>query len=71
MTTYTGRSGLAAALRVKLMEVLYLPRICPWFSILNSQADASRAANLSYLEGAIPTGGELVGTLQGKHPPEH
>jgi hypothetical protein len=53
------------------MEVLYLPRIWQWFSILHSQADASRATDLSYLEGAIPTGGELVGTILGKHSPEH
>jgi hypothetical protein len=36
MTTYIGRSDLATALRVKLMEVLYVPQIRQWFSILHS-----------------------------------
>jgi hypothetical protein len=27
MTTYIGMSGLAAALSIKLMDVLYVPRI--------------------------------------------
>jgi hypothetical protein len=71
MTTYIGRSGLTAALRVKLIEVLYVPWICQWLSILHSQANTSRVANLGYLKGALPVGGEHVGTLLSEHPPEH
>jgi hypothetical protein len=33
--------------------------------------DASRVADLSYTEGGLPAEGELVGTLSGKHVPEH
>jgi hypothetical protein len=71
MTTYIGRSGLAAALRVKLTKVLYVPWISQWFSILHSQADASKAADLGYPERALIAGGELVGTLPSEHPLKH
>jgi hypothetical protein len=33
--------------------------------------DASGAVDLGYLEGSLPNGGELVGTLLSEHPPEH
>jgi hypothetical protein len=71
MTTYTGRSGLTTILRVKLTEVLYVLRVWHWFSILRSQADTSRTTYLGYLEGTLPVGGELVGTLLGKHVSKH
>jgi hypothetical protein len=57
MAIYLGRSDLATALRVKLIEVLYVPWIRQWFSILLSQADASRVADLGYPEGALLAGG--------------
>jgi hypothetical protein len=53
------------------MEVLYVPKIWQWFSILRSQVDISRAVDLGYLKGALPAGGELVGTLPSEHPLEH
>jgi hypothetical protein len=36
-----------------------------------SQVDASRAADLSYLEGTFLARGELVCALSDKHMPEH
>jgi hypothetical protein len=69
--TYTRRGGLTAVLRIKLMEVLYVPWIRQWLSILCSQADTSRVADLGHSEGALPTGGELVITLLSEHPSEH
>jgi hypothetical protein len=51
--------------------VLYVPWVWHWFSILRSQADASRAAYLGYPEGTFPAGGKLVHSLLGKDPPEH
>jgi hypothetical protein len=39
--------------------------------LFRSQADASRAADLSYLEGTFPAGGELVCALPDKHMLEH
>jgi hypothetical protein len=71
MTTYKGMSGLSTVLRIKLMEVFYIPRVRQWFSILHSQADGSRATDLGYPEGTLPTGGEFVGTLPREHPPDH
>jgi hypothetical protein len=65
MTTYTGRSGLAAVLRVKLMKVLNVPRIQHLHSDLHSQVDTSRAADLSYLEGTLLAEGRAC-----LHPPE-
>jgi hypothetical protein len=53
------------------MEVLYVPRAWHWFSILRSQADASRAAYPGYPEGTFPARGKLVHSLSGKDPPEH
>jgi hypothetical protein len=61
MTTYTRRNNLTDVLRIKLTEVLYVPRIWQWFSILYSQSDTSRVIDLGYPEGA----------LSSKHPPEH
>jgi hypothetical protein len=69
--TYTRRGGLTAILRIKLMEVLYVPWSMQWFSILHNQADTSRAADLDHSEGALPVGGELVSTISSEHPLEH
>jgi hypothetical protein len=52
------------------MELLYVPWIIPWFSILRSQADTSRVAYLGHTEGALPVGGELVSSFSSEHPPE-
>jgi hypothetical protein len=67
---YRGMSSLATALRIKLTEVLYVPRAWHWFSLLRSQADTSRSAHLSYPEGTFPAGGKFVHVLPVKHPPE-
>jgi hypothetical protein len=71
MTIYTGKNGLTAALRIKLMEVLYIPWIWQRCSILRSQADTSRPTNLCHLERTLPVGGELVCTFMGKYVPEY
>jgi hypothetical protein len=71
MRTSIERSGLTTILRVKLIEVLHVSWIWQWFSILHSQADASRAADLGYPKGALPAVGELTGTLPSEHPWEH
>jgi hypothetical protein len=69
--TYTRKGGLAAVLRIKIMEVLYIPWIRQWFFDLHSQADTSRAANLRHSEGALPAGGELVSIISSEHLQEH
>jgi hypothetical protein len=71
MTTYIGMSGPATVLRIKLTEVLSVPRVQQWFSILCRQAGASRVVDLGHPKGTLPTGGEFVGTLPREHPPEH
>jgi hypothetical protein len=71
MTTYTGKSDLAAALRVKHTEDLYVLRIWQWCSILHCQADASRAVDLCYPEGTLPVGGEFVCAFTGEYAPKH
>jgi hypothetical protein len=71
MTTYTGISDPATVLRIKLTEVLYVPRVWQWYSITRSQADASRTAGLCYLEGTLPAGGKLVRTFLGKNASDH
>jgi hypothetical protein len=43
---YRGMSSLATALRIKLTEVLYVPRAWHWFSLLRCQVDTSRSAHL-------------------------
>jgi hypothetical protein len=63
-------SSLATALRIKLTEVLYVPRAWHQFSILYSQADTSRSAHLGYSEGTFLAGGKFVHALPVKHPPE-
>jgi hypothetical protein len=63
-------SSLAAVLSIKLMEVLYVPWVWHWFSLLHSQADTSRSAHLGYPEGTFPASGKLVNALPVKHPPE-
>jgi hypothetical protein len=67
---YRRMSSLATALRIKLTEVLYVPRAWHQFSLLRSQADTSTLAHLGYLEGIFPAGGKFVHALQVKHPPE-
>jgi hypothetical protein len=62
--------SLATALRIKLTEVLYVPRAWHRFSLLRSQADTSRSAHLGYLEGTFPAGGKFVHALSVKHLPE-
>jgi hypothetical protein len=54
------------------MEGLYVPRIWDWCSILRSQtdADASRAANMCHMEGTLAAGGELVCTFTGEYASE-
>jgi hypothetical protein len=56
-----------AVLRVELIEVLYAPMIWQWCSILRSRADASRAADLGYPKGTLPTGGECARAFMGKY----
>jgi hypothetical protein len=68
---YIQEGGLAIVRRLKLTEVLYVPWIRQWFSILRSQANTSRPTNLGHSEGALPAGGELVSTLSIEHPSEH
>jgi hypothetical protein len=63
-------SSLATALSIELTEVLYASWARHWFSLLRSQADASRSAHLGYLEGTFPEGGNVLQALPGKHPPE-
>jgi hypothetical protein len=71
MTTYTGRGGHDIALGIKLTEVLYVPSIRQWISILRSQANASGAVDLGHPKGPLLAGAEFVGTLLSEHPPEH
>jgi hypothetical protein len=63
-------SSLAAALNIKLMEVLYVPWAWHWFSLLRSQVDASRLAHLHYPEGTFSAGGKFVHAFPIKHPPK-
>jgi hypothetical protein len=60
MAIYIGKTGLTAALKIKLTEVLYVPWIWYWCSILLSQADASKTANLCHSKRTLPAVGELV-----------
>jgi hypothetical protein len=64
-------SSHAAVLNIKLTEVLYVPRVWHWFSLLHSQTDASRSAHLGYLEGIFLVEGKFVYALPVKHPPNH
>jgi hypothetical protein len=61
--TYTRKYSLVAVLRIKLTDVLYVPMIRQWFSILCSQVDTSRKANLGHSKGPSQPRGELVSTL--------
>jgi hypothetical protein len=63
-------SSLAATLSIKLSEVLYVGWVWHWFSLLHSQADASRSAHLRYPEGTFPVGVKFVHALPVKHPPK-
>jgi hypothetical protein len=63
-------SSLATALRIKLTEVLYVPWVWHWFSLLCCQADASRSAQLGYPVGTFPATGKFVHELPAKHPLE-
>jgi hypothetical protein len=53
------------------MEVLYVPWVVQWFSILRSQTDTSRVAYLGHTEGTLSVGGDLVSSFLSEHPPEH
>jgi hypothetical protein len=53
------------------MDVLYVPWIRQWFSILRSQVDTSKVTDLGHSKGALPARGELVSTLLSEHLPEH
>jgi hypothetical protein len=53
------------------MEMLYVPWVVQWFSILRSQADTYRTTYLGHAEGALPAGGELVSSFSSEHPSEH
>jgi hypothetical protein len=63
-------SSPAAALSIKLTEVLYVPWVWHLFSLLCSQADASRSSHLRYPEGTFSVGEKFVHALPVKHPPE-
>jgi hypothetical protein len=65
------KNDLAAALRIKLMDELYVPWIWQLCSILLSQADTYRPANLCHPKRALPTGGELVKAFTRKYALEH
>jgi hypothetical protein len=71
MTTHTGKNDPTTALRVKLMEVLYVPRIWQRSSSLCSQADASRAIDLCYLKGTLIAEGVFACAFTGKYVLEH
>jgi hypothetical protein len=71
MAIFTRKGSLTDALGIKLMEVLYVPCIWQWCSILHSQADASMYANLCQSERTLPVGGELACAFTGKYAPEH
>jgi hypothetical protein len=60
-------SSLTATLSIKLTKVLYVPWVWHWFSLLHSQADASKSTHLHYLEGTFPAEGKLVHALPVKH----
>jgi hypothetical protein len=51
--------------------MLYVPWIWQWCSILRSQADACRAADLCHPDKTLPTGGELVCAFTGEYASEH
>jgi hypothetical protein len=53
------------------MEVFYIPWIRQWYSILRSEADASRTADPCYPEGTLPAGGKFVCAFTGEYAPEH
>jgi hypothetical protein len=67
---YRGMSSLTTVLRIKLIEVLYVPWVWHWFSLLCSQVDTSRPTHLGYPEGTFPAGGKFVHALPVKHPSE-
>jgi hypothetical protein len=71
MTIFTRKGRLTDALGIKLMEVLYVPWIWQWCSILCSQADASMYANLCQSERTLPAGGELACAFTGKYASKH
>jgi hypothetical protein len=53
------------------MDVLYVPWVVQWFSILCSQAYTSRVAYLGHAEGTLPAKGELVSSFSSEHPSKH
>jgi hypothetical protein len=64
-----GMSSLPTALSIKLTEVLYVPWVWHWFSLL-SQADTSRSKHLGCPEGTFLAGEKFVRALPIKHPLE-
>jgi hypothetical protein len=71
MTIYTGKSGLTTALRVKLTEVLYVPRIRQWCLILRIKADTFGVVDLCHSKGTLPAGGELIHSFRSKNVLDH
>jgi hypothetical protein len=63
-------SSLAAALSIKLTEVLYVPWAWHWLSLLCNQVNASRSAHLRYPKVTFQAGEKFVHALPVKHPPE-
>jgi hypothetical protein len=63
-------SSLATVLRIKFIEVLYVPWAWHWFSLLCYQANTFRLAHLGYPVGTFPAGEKFVHALMAKHPPE-
>jgi hypothetical protein len=59
------------ALRVKLTEVLYVPRIRQWCPILHSHVNVSGVAELCHSEATLLAEGELVHSFTSKNMSEH
>jgi hypothetical protein len=64
MTTYIGMSGPVTVLRIKLTEVLSVPRVRQWFSILCRHAGASRVVDLGHPKGTSQPGESLLAPSQ-------
>jgi thiazole synthase ThiGH ThiG subunit len=53
------------------MEVLYVPWVVQWFSILCGQVNTSRVAYLGHTKGALSAEGEIVSSFLSKHLSQH
>jgi hypothetical protein len=71
MTIYTGKMWSRRCTKDKMIEVLYVPWIWQWCSILCNQADPSSAGDLRHPERTKPVKGELVCAFTGEYAPEH